>query len=447
MRNSENSQKKGIDELEASGLTEFVSDVGLEDVEKAGKSSSSCSDAATPKTLSQKWTKLVNATHIPIVWLLQHLTSIAARNPKRTIFGITVISLALVALGFSTNFHIELDEAELWTPSNSESMINTFWTSRSGYEGTGRFLSLFFHAGGKEVLGQKQVSRIFDAYDTITGLGGYEAMCNRSWYRDHEGNPTCEVEGPVRFFNSSKKIFEEEVQNDEEAAIMMSYLTYPDEYPVTVDRIFGQYNRSETTLVSDEGKFTGILTSVKSYYLHIRLSYNWRASVIEDKALDAILALDQQWRKEDGDDPLLLVEISTGRSFGDEFLRGIYTDLPLSKSIWVTMRMDCVALVVVTDMLFVCLKHSPVRCTLDGWIYMLCLFQASSCAFSDHARSRCCRRSGPECHCFVWSPFLHWYALHTNDATFTLYPFRHWPRRRIYHIRVILTYRSPSGGR
>jgi hypothetical protein len=301
--------------------------------EKVG-SSPNTRESPPKKTRSEKWTAMVNATHVPIIKCLQKVTSLSARNPKRTVSAITAISLILVVVGFATNFYVELSEAKLWTPKKSQSMQLTTWTASRGYYGSGRFLTLFFHAEGKDVLGMKQVQRMFDAYDVITGLKGYEDSCKQSWYYNSKGENTCEVRGPVRFWNSSSTDFQKAVHSDEDAAVFMSSPTYPDEYPVVEDQIYGQAVRSDSRFVGEfEGKPIGLLTEVKSYYIYVYLAYSDSALAIEKLAIDAILDLDQQWRMEDGDDPLLFMEISTGRSFGDEFMRGIYNDLPLGTSV------------------------------------------------------------------------------------------------------------------
>ena len=282
-----------------------------------------------PKTFSEKWSALIQRTHMPVIRFLQVITSLAARNPKRTVCSVVAISVSFLVAGLLTNFHLELDEGDLWAPKDSISMRQSDWAASQGYLGSGNYILLMFHAEGRDVLGQRQIERVFDAYDTITGLDGYDDMCSKSWYYNSDGERTCEVEGLVRFFNFSSQIFEETVSSDEQAAARMSKLHYPDGFPVSDDSIFSGFTRSNETFVLDDGEKVGVLTSATSFFVRIQLSYTYAAVVMEQNAIDAIVALDNQWRSEDGAEPLLFVEVTAGRSFGDEFLRGIYADLPL----------------------------------------------------------------------------------------------------------------------
>jgi hypothetical protein len=288
------------------------------------------SKSHSSRTCSQWWTKVVERNHRPITWFLQLLTSLAARNPKRTVAIVTAVSLTLLVAGFYTNFYIEVNEGILYTPVRSLSLELTEWTSSKGYEGSGRVVKLLFHAEGGNVLGQKQAQRMFDAYDIIKNLDGYDASCAKSWFYDSNGDHVCETRGPIQFWDASVATFEALVSSDEDVMMQMSVPFYPDGYPAIEDQIFGQAERSETKNVDlGDGKYASLLTNVKSFNVDIVLSYHWSSARIEKLAVAAMLDLDQQWRKQDGDEPLLLVDISTGRSFGDEFTRGLYMDLPL----------------------------------------------------------------------------------------------------------------------
>ena len=237
---------------------------------------------------------------------------------------VTMLAAVFLTTGLLTSFTLETNETVLWTPQNSQSMMDARWTASRGYLGSGWELTLFFHANGDDVLGRVQVDRIFEAVDRIRNLPGYDDMCARSWYYDRNGDRTCEIEGVTRFWNSDWDTFTRETSNDQDVIEQISALTYPDEMPIREDRIYGQSQRE------NDWEF-GKLEGLKSYFVYIYLPYSQLSDDFESVALDEVFALEKEWKEKDQGETVLTIEIEAGRSFNDEFLRGIYGDLPLSK--------------------------------------------------------------------------------------------------------------------
>jgi hypothetical protein len=294
---------------------------------EGGNDSQGSSDNEKPcsqpprRTYSTRWTAIVKQLHKPILKFLHFITLRAATNPKKTVVSVTVVSSLLVVTGLLTNFNTEYDEEVAWTPRDSLTLEYKTWIDKeSGFPAPPRPFSMLFHFDGENVLGQKQVQRMFNALDDIRGLEGYDDMCAESDYEDDEGNrTTCEIYGAVRFWNSTTEIFQASISTDEQAIAEMSKMNFPDGFPVVENKIFGFPQRDD----ADK------LTNALSYGLFILFPDTSRAEAFEEKALDVIISLDNSWRSQS--DSVLYVEVYAKRSFPDEFMRAIIVDIPLRK--------------------------------------------------------------------------------------------------------------------
>lgn len=80
-----------------------------------------------PLTLSQKWTRTLQAIRHPVRLGVCWLALCSTRNPWTTIAGITVLSLSLAIIGLFTNFAFESDDAVLFTPMGSLPPYHLDW--------------------------------------------------------------------------------------------------------------------------------------------------------------------------------------------------------------------------------------------------------------------------------------------------------------------------------
>ena len=78
--------------------------------------------SSTKVSFAEKWALAVNSVRSPILKVLHALASTSARNPKRTISLITLISIGLLVIGLFTNFTVEADDETVWTPKNSRAI-------------------------------------------------------------------------------------------------------------------------------------------------------------------------------------------------------------------------------------------------------------------------------------------------------------------------------------
>uniref|UniRef100_A0A7S2YAG1 SSD domain-containing protein n=1 Tax=Entomoneis paludosa TaxID=265537 RepID=A0A7S2YAG1_9STRA len=275
---------------------------------------------------SGKWTGMVQAIHAPVVSFLQGLTQLSAKNPKRTISTVATISIFLLVVGLFTNFSLDVDEDKLWTPQGSNAIKHMDWIDDvSGFPESTHDLLMFFHADGSDILGQDQVSRIFEALDAVRAVDNYAEMCADSSYVNADGEKTCEIEGVVKFWSLDSGIFEAEISSDEEAIAAMSNTTFPDGTPVKEKSIFGKPSRNSE----------GTLTSALSYTVSVKFPPTDAAEKFEDKVLDILLDMRDNWADDKSNS--LVLEVTAEGSFGDEFERAIFNDIPLIPLVFLIM--------------------------------------------------------------------------------------------------------------
>ena len=294
--------------------------------------SDTSSNAATTqpsRRFSARWSCIISALHKPTRDTLQKMTQTSARNPKGTIFTVVLLSIVLLVTGLFTGFHIDVDEYSPWTPRGSNPERHGNWIEHeSGFPKQPRFIVMLFHSNGVNVLGQEQISRVFEAVSMVRALEGFNEVCKESSYTAADGTRTCEIHGVTRFWNSSTVIYESEVASDEDAIEDISRSTFADGIPVVESAIFGHPERDST----------GLLTSVRSYTVAIMLPDSRAAEDWELVAVDALLALDESWNAgRSGNARSFRIEAQAGSSFSEEFTRAITNDIPLLPIVFVIM--------------------------------------------------------------------------------------------------------------
>lgn len=101
----------------------------------------------------KRWAQFVYSTHPPVIRAIKAVSLTAARNPWRTVNLTAFVSVCLVAIGLFTNFRIEADEENLWTPESSLARKHPVWIESEevyGPDARGEFL--IFHANGANML-------------------------------------------------------------------------------------------------------------------------------------------------------------------------------------------------------------------------------------------------------------------------------------------------------
>mmetsp|Transcript_22373 Transcript_22373/g.55325 ORF Transcript_22373/g.55325 Transcript_22373/m.55325 type:complete len:398 (+) Transcript_22373:936-2129(+) len=258
------------------------------------------------------------------------MSDTAAWYPKTTVVIGVVLALGLAAIGVFTNFYLEVDGDILWTPTPSRVLAHgDYMADRSGFPSPPRFSLFTVHANGQNVLGESQagIQRVFQALDTVLNTAGYDDVCKEAKVSmlNEEGMTTCRIGAVTGYFNYSVDSFEEEVQNGSDLLYIISQPTFPDGTPIEETAILGNAKRNENNR----------LISADAFVMSIAFPETDKALDFEDKFLDKILALQEEWVNEPGN--IYRVEIFAERSFDDEFGRAIVNDIPLVPIIFVVM--------------------------------------------------------------------------------------------------------------
>lgn len=274
---------------------------------------------------SAKWSILVNKLRQPIIKFLHALACTSANNPKRTITFVITLSLGIFIIGLWTNFSVDVGD-HIWTPKDSKPVKHSNWIDdESGFLEEKRIFFFTFHKQGNNVLGYDEMERVFEAFDSVLNLPGYDELCSKNDYVDQDGKTTCEIEGVTKFWNSSSDIFKTSVSSDEETITALSATEFPDGTPVSPNNVLGHPQRNAD----------GTLTNAQLYLLSILLPDIDEAEDFEEQALDVVLAIREDWANEAGND--FRMEVQAWRSFDDEFTRAIEGDIPLLPVVFIIM--------------------------------------------------------------------------------------------------------------
>ena len=255
--------------------------------------------------------------------MLRSITStamVAARYPRPTLIGITILSFALVAVGYFTNFEVRLDNEKLFTPSNSEVLeYEKFTSDRDMYLGTDQDVNV--PAGERRL----QISRNRTLPVTISVFEeGRNYTTIEYLNSDNEANANT----------SLVEVEEEESKRRTKSGRMFSFLMHANQENVfTIEGILKVFDaidrmramprydelcsRGDDTYVDYYGKSTCEIKAITRFWNHNRTLFTESIKTEEDlfDAADAVFYPD------DGlvDLPFVLAEMKE-----DEFGRPIY---------------------------------------------------------------------------------------------------------------------------
>lgn len=322
--------------LRASLETKTVRDTSSSSGESssAATSGTDASPSKKPRTCSNRWTGAIKSYHGPLMKGLLAISRVSARHPRKTIGAVIGLSLLLVVVGFLTNFNVEVSENKLWTPSESLSRTHKQWISDEvDFPGGNRYLALFFHAGGANVVRRDHVARVFEVMDTLRNHTDYDAVCAESdriapdgIYEARPGqNRTCEISGIPAFWRYERSVFDEQVANDDDVVTYLSLETYPDGRPVSRGSVMG---------LAEFDDETGRITGAQSYTLAFLLPNTDEAKEWDVEMLDVVRGFKEQWIAEGSN---LRVEVASQSSFSMEFTRTILNDIPLVPVVFFVM--------------------------------------------------------------------------------------------------------------
>ena len=271
------------------------------------------------RTLSERWTDVINAIRKPVNRGLLALVDTAAARPRTCVASIIVFSIAVMAIGIFTNFSVDVNEDVLWTPEGSRPIKNYEWiTDESNFPKSPRDYLLLVHVDGKNVATEEGIRRLFAAVDTVRNTPNFETVCLES-PRDQE----CDVIGATQFWNNTVSIFEAADPANFYPTLLKE--EFPDETPVDRTSLFGN------------GVFNNVTgeVTVEAFVAIIRLPDTDDAETFETDSLERLEELKDLWETE-ANNPYR-VDYFAQRSFADEFTRAIVTDIPLVPAVFIVM--------------------------------------------------------------------------------------------------------------
>jgi hypothetical protein len=327
---------------------------------------------------SRGWTRAVLCTHVPILYVLQCISSTAAHYPRCTITGTTILSVGLLVTGLLTNFTLQVGRQ--FSPKGSAPVQHSDWVGQTFGDNINLFNVILYNADDGDLwlleqqdmdeqpqnylpettkmtslLGSELVRRAFQVMDVVSNVPGYRELCSNqevlTYVNPMTGEIDCEVYAVTRYWGNNRTWFEETAAISEEAVVaILSKNFFADGTPVSRQHLFGSTNSLGSTTSSTSA--TNVTSVVRSSLVVFMLPSISETRRIERRALSAMLRLRQQWR-EDNDDavedfdnsngsinvPMIHLEVQSSTSLSDEFTRAIADDVPLVPTVFIVMSL------------------------------------------------------------------------------------------------------------
>ena len=291
---------------------------------------------------------------IPFVYVIQKMAVFTTRRPILVLIGLTLLSIATMALGIFTNLRIETNENILWTPMSSETLTysdyqTSFYEGIQDYTaallaaqnltyttaavGTKAFYLILYRKDTANILTTNGVETVFQLQDAIKGASPDYNVTN------------YHIESVASFFNHDINDFSAKVQSDTDISQYVSSPLYVGDNisPRYTYDLYGYPTWSVDQPTLDEFGYptdaSTLLSEVQSFRISVEIPDVEGSQDVEDAAIDAILSLRSEWESDAQSE--FVVEISSYRSFESEFIRSIVRDLPLLPSAFLIMVIIC----------------------------------------------------------------------------------------------------------
>ena len=214
-------------------------------------------------TINPCWSNLTEGIfHTAIRKCVTKMGVLAARNPMPVIHATSLISVALVLIGYFTNFELELDQNEFLTPTGSYPDVHAEWirSEESGFPLVRPFYFVFHHDGAN-MLYLETMRVALEGMALMTSTPGFDDLCAQSQYLNTNREPACFISSVTTFWDHNLTLMEEQLQAWEEATTennlqndpeeyiysVVSQTVYPDGTPVYHEAILGYYEGYNTS--------------------------------------------------------------------------------------------------------------------------------------------------------------------------------------------------------
>lgn len=273
------------------------------------------------------WVRFMNYVRHILTESVTSIATVAATHPKKTAWGIVVLSFAVAGIGYVTNFNMDTAADAMYTPKHSRIVEHQYWVnSESGFPASSRHLRLIVHneGGDESLLTTAGVEGVFEAIDAVRSLPAYDDACATTTYEDVNGTTTCNIRSVALFWNNSVDVFRQEATSNVDAVLQVSNEEYPDGSPVDVQEIIGNAEEHYEILVHADALFVDIALPSD-------------AEDFELQAVNRLLELRSAWRNDK--DVQLGIELLSFDSLEDETTRSVYKDVPLVPCVFVIMSL------------------------------------------------------------------------------------------------------------
>ena len=281
---------------------------------------------------------LVAKLHKVLLFCLQKTALVAARKPRLVLSFMSVSSVLLILIGFLSNFYVETDEVDLWTPYHSKALRNGQWLrDQSGFDLEPPSIQVIIHDAGENMIGRNSVDYSFKVMDVVeAAIKDYDFL-------------SYSMHGVVNFFNNDHNLFLATVKSDEDAIYAMSVLPFfPNGMVIDRNKVFG-------FPIQDH---RGLLISAQSYMVRVKLNVispvfilvshilmTWSKMEVdlhntgdsndfENEVVKQLLSLKRQWSVEHA--PYSL-EVLSSSSYGSEVQQSLDHDKVLIPLVFLVM--------------------------------------------------------------------------------------------------------------
>ena len=275
------------------------------------------------RSLCPWWTRCTNALRHAILWFVQTLSGLAARNPWTVILAVPFLSLFLVGTGLLTRFEFTMDPETFLIPTNTKVTNDYNWMmSHVGFAGDKKTaVSILVHANGGTVLTRETTRKTVQVMELVMQeTPGYEEVC--SFFQtngdqddtsinttvtaaapDRKGDdfsadfpyyrPMCFVYSVTRFWNHNVTQFDLSVQSDQDVIDTISSSFFLDTMtPAAHEALLGNYVRNDTT---------NKITYAESYIMNLAFPDAPGVAEMEEHMVKNLQKLREEWEAEEAE--------------------------------------------------------------------------------------------------------------------------------------------------